>query len=283
MIIFYFSISLNEDLSLYRQYKLFNTVLYKAVDIVEKVENSTVNLKNDDIQKIIGNNIRAIKGKRHLTGKEFYELIYPWKKVQDSSKRNKINNLVHGKSITIDDLVAISRNTNTPFLELFTGIDEKNKDTPLTAYDLCLAFFKVLESGRFNIEGTRELQKQRKVISFEKEKPELDKHYNFPACRDPDGVKKFDDYPQPIYIRIMPRYFLRGDNVIEYKGIEESLNFINGALDLYSCDLPEESKFRYIRSELEKVSPTPIDTNDYWIKGDYYEWDMVPPDYHEPW
>lgn len=71
MIIFYFSISLNEDLSLYRQYKLFNTVLYKAVDIVEKVKNNTVNLKNDDIQKIIGNNIRAIKEKGVSQEKNF--------------------------------------------------------------------------------------------------------------------------------------------------------------------------------------------------------------------
>lgn len=57
---------------------------------MEKVKNSTVNLKNDDIQKIIGNNIRAIKEKRHLTGKEFYELIYPWKRYRIVQKGTRL-------------------------------------------------------------------------------------------------------------------------------------------------------------------------------------------------
>lgn len=246
---------------------------------------SVQDVKNTDIQRIIGNNIKAIKEKRRLTNKEFYELIYPGKKAKDSTKNNKINDLVHGRKITINDLVDIHDNTGTPFLELFTGIEEKNKDTAPTAYDVCRTFYNILASGMFNIEGTSKLQKQGKVWPFEKEKPELDKYYDFP-CMGPDGPTKFVDYPQPIYIRIMPRYFLEGADVIEYKGADESFNFLKSALELYSCDLSKESKFRYIRSELSKVSKEPIIGNDFYIRGEYGAYDGNPfeiPEFHEPW
>lgn len=244
---------------------------------------SVQDVKNTDIREIIGANIRAIKERLHLTGKEFYELIYPGGKAKNPG--NKISDLVHGRKITIDDLVAISKYTNTPFFELFTGIDEKNKDTAPTAYDVCRTFYNILASGMFNIEGTSKLQKQGKVWPFEKEKPELDKYYDFP-CMGPDGPTKFDDYPQPIYIRIMPRYFLEGADVIEYKGTDDSFNFLKSALELYSCDLPEESKFHYIRSELSKVSREPIIGNDFYIRGEYGAYSGDPfdiPEFHEPW
>ena len=88
--------------------------------------------------------------------------------------------------------------------------------------------------------------------------------------------------PQPIYIRIMPRYFLKGDNVIEYMGTDESFNFLKSALELYSCDLSEESKFHYIRSELSKVSKEPIG-KDFYIRGEYDGNPLHTPEYHEPW
>lgn len=244
---------------------------------------SVQDVKNTDIQRIIGNNIKAIKEKRRLTNKEFYDLIKPGNNSKDSTKNNKISDLVHGRSITVNDLVAISKYTGTPFLELFTGIDEKNKDTALTAYDVCRTFYNILASGMFNIEGTSKLQKQGKVWPFEKEKPELDKYYDFPPCFSPDAPQTFDDYPQPIYIRIMPRYFLKGDKVIEYMGTDDSFNFLKSALELYSCDLQEESKFHYIRSELSKVSKEPIIGNDFYIRGEYDGNPLHTPDYHEPW
>lgn len=247
---------------------------------------SVQDVKNTDIREIIGANIRALKEKDHYTAIEFYDKIFPEKKtVKSSTKKNKITDLVHGRKITIDDLVDIHENTETPFLELFTGIEEKNKDTAPTAYDVCRTFYNILASGVFNIEGTSKLQKQGKVWSFEKEKPELDKYYDFP-CMGPDGPTKFDDYPQPIYIRIMPRYFLEGADVIEYKGTDESFNFLKSALELYSCDLPEESKFHYIRSELSKVSKEPIIGNDFYIRGEYGAYGGDPfdiPEFHEPW
>lgn len=248
---------------------------------------SVQDVKNTDIQRIIGNNIKAIKEKKRLTNKEFYDLIKPGNNSKDSTKNNKISDLVHGRKITIDDLVDIHENTGTPFLELFTGIDEKNKDMAPTAYDVCRTFYNILASGMFNIEGTSKLQKQGKVISFEKEKPELDKYYDFPPCLSPyDTPQTFNDYPQPIYIRIMPRYFLEGADVIEYKGTDESFNFLKSALELYSCDLPEESKFHYIRSELSKVSKEPIIGNDFYIRGEYGAYGGDPfdiPEFHEPW
>lgn len=244
---------------------------------------SVQDVKNTDIQRIIGNNIKAIKEKRRLTNKEFYDLIKPGNNSKDSTKNNKISDLVHGRSITVNDLVAISKYTGTPFLELFTGIDEKNKDTALTAYDVCRTFYNILASGMFNIEGTSKLQKQGKVISFEKEKQELDKYYDFPPCFSPFATQTFEDYPQPIYIRIMPRYFLKGDKVIEYMGTDDSFNFLKSALELYSCDLPEESKFHYIRSELSKVSKEPIIGNDFYIRGEYDGNPLHTPEYHEPW
>lgn len=247
---------------------------------------SVQDVKNTDIQRIIGNNIKAIKEKRRLTNKEFYEKIYLGKKAADSTKNNKINDLVHGRSITVNDLVAISKYTGKKFLELFTGIDEKNKDTAPTAYDICKAFRHMLTSGLLNIEGTTKLRENHDVIkSLEQEKKELDEYYKDIPCRDSDepAIPGIIDYPSPIYIRIMPRYFLKGDNVIEYKETDEIFTFIRNILDIYDSKLQEDSKIRYTGFELERVNKS-VSKNDFFKVGDSYS-DLfeVPPDYHEPW
>lgn len=248
---------------------------------------SVQDVKNTDIQRIIGNNIRAIKEKKPRTNKEFYELIYPGKKAKDSTKNNKITDLVHGRKITIDDLVDIHENTGTPFLELFTGIDEKNKDTAPTAYDICKAFMHMLTSGLLNIEGTSKLREKRDVIkSLEQERKELDKYYKDIPCRDSDepDIPGIIDYPNPIYIRIMPRYFFNGDNVIQYKETDEIFTFIRNILEIYDSNLQKNSKIRYTGSELESVNKS-VSKNDFFQVGDSYS--DIPvvrkPDYHEPW
>lgn len=235
-----------------------------------------------EAKKMIGVNIGKIQKRANLTNPQFYELLFGTGTSDDEkAKSTAIARMKRGE-INLDKVIRVALKTNTPIAELFTGIDEKNKDTPPTAYDVCRTFYNILASGRFNIEGTSKLQKEKKVKPFEEEKPELDKYYDFP-CMGPDGPEKFDDYPQPVYIRIMPRYFLKGDNVIEYKDTDETFNFLKGALELYSCDLPEESKFHYIRSELEKVGKEPINENDFYIIGEYDGGPLAIPDFHKPW
>lgn len=175
------------------------------------------NMKNSNIPEIIGHNIRAIQKRMNLDNQKFYELIYPGKKADIGTKRNKISNLVKGRAVTLDDLIAISSNTHTSFSELFTGIDEKNKaDATQSAYDICKSIYTLFMSGMFNIESTSELQKKGKVISIASEKEELENHFSY--ITDISALDYYDDapfgaeiefnYPHPIYLRIMPRYFL---------------------------------------------------------------------------
>ena len=254
----------------------------KADNILQDSKRENGDTSGIDIyKKVIGDNIGKIQKKLGLTNPQFFERLYPGENHDDKYKANVISKMKRGE-LNLEKVITVAIKTNTPITELFTGIEEKNKDTAPTAYDVCRTFYNILASGRFNIEGTSKLQKQGKVISFEKEKPELDKHYDFP-CMGPDGPEKFDDYPQPIYIRIMPRYFLKGDMVIEYEDTEEIFQFIKNALELYSCDLPEESKFHYIRSELDKISKKAIDENDSFVHGEYDGNPSHTPDYHEPW
>lgn len=171
------------------------------------------NMKNSNIPEIIGHNIRAIQKRMNLDNQKFYELIYPGKKADIGTKRNKISNLVKGRAVTLDDLIAISSNTHTSFSELFTGIDEKNKaDATQSAYDICKSIYTLFMSGMFNIESTSELQKKGKVISIASEKEELENHFSritdISALDYYDGAEIEFNYPQPIYLRIMPRYFL---------------------------------------------------------------------------
>lgn len=252
----------------------------KADNILQAHKGENGDTSGIDIyKKVIGDNIGKIQKKLGLTNPQFFERLYPGENHDDKYKANVISKMKRGE-LNIEKVITVAIKTNTPIAELFTGIEEKNKDTSPTAYDVCRTFYSILSSGRFNIEGTSKLQKQGKVISFEKEKPELDKHYDFPPCFSPDAPKTFDEYPQPIYIRIMPRYFLKGDmEVIEYMDTKEILQFIQNALELYSCDLPEESKFHYIRSELEKISKKSISGKDFWVAGEY----LYPLDFHEPW
>lgn len=175
------------------------------------------NMKNSNIPEIIGHNIRAIQKRMSLDNQKFYELIYPGKKADIGTKRNKISNLVKGRAVTLDDLIAISSNTHTSFPELFTGIDEKNKaDATQSAYDICKSIYTLFMSGMFNIESTSELQKKGKVISIASEKEELENHFSYITDisaldyydDDPFGAEIEFNYPHPIYLRIMPRYFL---------------------------------------------------------------------------
>lgn len=174
-------------------------------------------MKNSNIPEIIGHNIRAIQKRMNLDNQKFYELIYPGKKADIGTKRNKISSLVKGRAITLDDLIAISSNTHTSFSELFTGIDDKNKsDSTQSAYDICKSIYTLFMSGMFNIESTSELQKKGKVISIASEREELKEHFSL--ITDINTINYYDDdpfhakidfnYPQPIYLRIMPRYFL---------------------------------------------------------------------------
>lgn len=255
----------------------------KAGNILQAHKGENGDTSGIDIyKKVIGDNIGKIQKKLGLTNPQFFERLYPGENHDDKYKANVISKMKRGE-LNIEKVITVAIKTNTPIAELFTGIDEKNKDTALTAYDVCRTFYNILASGMFNIEGTSKLQKQGKVWPFEKEKPELDKYYDFPPCFSPDAPQTFDDYPQPIYIRIMPRYFLKGDKVIEYMGTDDSFNFLKSALELYSCYLQEESKFHYIRSELSKVSKEPIIGNDFYIRGEYDGNPLHTPEYHEPW
>lgn len=225
----------------------------------------------DSVKKMIGNNIAKIQDKMNLGNKDFYDFIFPGENKSEGGKSNAISQMRNGKGLTLDKVITVAVKTKTPIAELFTGVDEMRRaDIASTAYDVCRAFYTMLASGQFNIEGTQELQKQGKVISFEKEKQELDKYYNHVFWTNllSDANKINAGYHHPIYIRIMPRYFStepNPDHAMEYQETDEIFTFLKGALELYSCDLPEKSKFHYIRSELEKISSTPIPAvpNDY--------------------
>lgn len=248
---------------------------------------SVQDVKNTDKRKIIGANIEALKKRDHLTAIEFYNKIFPDRKNKPSTRKNKITDLVHGRKITIDDLVDISENTGTPFLELFTGIDEKNRDTAPTAYDVCKAFMHMLTSGLLNIEGTSKLREKGNVIKpLEQEKRELDEYYKDIPCRDSDepDIPGIIDYPNPIYIRIMPRYFLKGDNVIEYKETDEIFTFIRNILEIYDSNLQKDSKIRYTGSELKSVNKSNSKNDSFKVGESYSDIPVVrKPDYHEPW
>ena len=84
----------------------------------------------------------------------------------------------------------------------------------------------------------------------------------------------------------MPRYFLKGDDVIEYKETDEIFTFIKNILELRASDLSEESKSRYMNSELEKVNKESASGEDFTTVNNVsfsYYYKQEAPDYHEPW
>ncbi len=231
----------------------------RTPDITEVIYNA---------KKKIGANIGKIQKGLNLTNPQFYDLLFGKGTIKENKdKSTEISRIKRG-DLTIATVITVIVKTKTPPAELFTEIDEKNIDMEPTAYDVCRMFYNILASGRFDIEGTSKLQKEGAVWSFEKEKKErnLDNYY----------PKKFRDYPQPIYIRIMPRYFWKtGENggeggLAEYTETEEIFQFITNALELYSSNLPEINRVHYIHSELEKISQKSIDKEDYTYVGDYW-------------
>lgn len=220
-----------------------------------------------NVKKKVGANIGKIQKGLNLTNPQFYDLLYPGTTKENKDKSTLIARIKRG-AFTIDTVITVMVKTKTPLAKLFAEIDEKNIDMEPTAYDVCRMFYNILASGRFDIEGTSKLQKEGAVWSFEKEKKErnLDNYY----------PKKFRDYPQPIYIRIMPRYFWKtGENgeeggLAEYTETEEIFQFITNALELYSSNLPEKNRVHYIHSELEKISQKSIDKEEYTYVGDYW-------------
>ena len=214
-----------------------------------------------NVKKKIGANIGKIQKGLRLTNPQFYDLLNgTGTTLAEKDKSTMIARIKRG-DFTIDKVITVAVKTKTPIAELFTEIDEKNIDIAPTAYDVCRTFYNILASGRFDIEGTSKLQKQGKVWSFEKEKQELDNYY----------PKKFRDYPQPIYIRIMPHYFWdKKGKYAEYTETEEIFQFITNALELYSSTLPQPNRVHYIHSELERISQKSIDKNEYTYVGDYF-------------
>lgn len=214
-----------------------------------------------NVKKKIGANIGKIQKGLRLSNPQFYDLLNgTGTTLAEKDKSTMIARIKRG-DFTIDKVITVAVKTKTPIAELFTEIDEKNIDIAPTAYDVCRTFYNILASGRFDIEGTSKLQKQGKVWSFEKEKQELDNYY----------PKKFRDYPQPIYIRIMPHYFWdKKGKYAEYTETEEIFQFITNALELYSSTLPQPNRVHYIHSELERISQKSIDKNEYTYVGDYF-------------
>ena len=214
-----------------------------------------------NVKKKIGANIGKIQKGLRLSNPQFYDFLNgTGTTLAEKDKSTMIARIKRG-DFTIDKVITVAVKTKTPIAELFTEIDEKNIDIAPTAYDVCRTFYNILASGRFDIEGTSKLQKQGKVWSFEKEKQELDNYY----------PKKFRDYPQPIYIRIMPHYFWdKKGKYAEYTETEEIFQFITNALELYSSTLPQPNRVHYIHSELERISQKSIDKNEYTYVGDYF-------------
>ncbi len=234
-------------------------------------------------EKTIGDNIAKIQDRLNLTNPQFYDLLWPGTNLTPGGKSNEIAS-IKGGHLNINKVITVAVKTNTPIAELFSGVVQQEKAAMVpTAYDVCKAFMHMLTSELLNIEGTRELREKKKVIAFEKEKKELDKYYEDIPCWGPEGPDLID-YPSPIYIRIMPRYFLMGDNVIEYKETDEIFTFIKNILELRASDLSEESKSRYMNSELEKVNKESASGKDFTTVGDSYsDFREMAPDYHEPW
>lgn len=216
----------------------------------------------DNDKKKIGANIGKIQKGLHLTNPQFYDVLWPGTAIEDKDKSTIIARIKRGKNLTLDKVITVSVKTKTPITELFTEIDEKNIDIAPTAYDVCRTFYNILASGRFDIMGTKKLQEIGAVWSFEEEKEKLKLDNYYP--------EKFHDYPQPIYIRIMPHYFWNDNKYAEYTETEEIFQFIENALELYSSNLPEKNRVHYIHSELEKLSQKPIDKKEFTYVGDYW-------------
>lgn len=89
--------------------------------------------KTEEMKKILsltGENIRKIGGE--LDALNFYNLIFPDKKMVDGSKRNKILKMEKGETITLEDLIAISRAFGVSLDSLVFGADghKKKEKTP---------------------------------------------------------------------------------------------------------------------------------------------------------
>lgn len=86
------------------------------------------NPKTEEMKKIsslIGENIRKVRGE--LDALNFYNLIFPDKKMADESKRNKISKMEKGETITLEDLIAISRAFDVSLDSLVFGADDHKK------------------------------------------------------------------------------------------------------------------------------------------------------------
>lgn len=91
------------------------------------------NVKTEETKKIsslIGENIRKARDK--LDALNFYNLVFPDKDIADESKRNKISKMEKGETVTLDDLIAISRATGISLDSLVFGGDghKKKEKTP---------------------------------------------------------------------------------------------------------------------------------------------------------
>ncbi len=69
-------------------------------------------IENKEIHDSFGERFKALLSsfkRDDLTNVDIYNKIYGNKNIDDSSKKNKISNLRNGKTVTLDDLIAISR------------------------------------------------------------------------------------------------------------------------------------------------------------------------------
>lgn len=78
-----------------------------------------------EISLQIGERIKRIIGDK--TALEFYKTLFPASDIADESKRNKISHLKKGKSITMEDLIAISRAYGVSLDSLVFGSDSHKK------------------------------------------------------------------------------------------------------------------------------------------------------------
>lgn len=104
------------------------------------------NPKTEEMKKIsslIGENIRKVRGE--LDALNFYNLIFPDKKMADESKRNKISKMEKGETITLEDLIAISRAFDVSLDSLVFGADDhKKKENAPTIKSMLISLYHLI-------------------------------------------------------------------------------------------------------------------------------------------
>lgn len=104
------------------------------------------NPKTEEMKKIsslTGENIRKVRGE--LDALNFYNLIFPDKKMADESKRNKISKMEKGKTITLEDLIAISRAFDVSLDSLVFGADgHKKKEKAPTIKSMLTSLYRLI-------------------------------------------------------------------------------------------------------------------------------------------